>query len=118
MTDLVAPGEDDGSVLAMQPVVRRHNTAKLRALVEGLEPYVDGSYGPVNPRMCEVYMRALRELALLYRVYDPPKEKVAEEQEPALRADVVRAQVLRQLEELSGRSAPPARVNGSGPAAS
>src|SRR5687768_17207795 len=93
--------EDD--VLALQPVVRNYTAQKFKALVERLEPEVDGSYGPVNPRMVEVYMKALTEFGKLYRVYDPPKPR-EEEVPQERRAEVLRAQVEQQLTDLAARA--------------
>lgn len=93
--------QDD--VLALQPVVRSYSAAKLKALIERLEPEIDGSYGPVNPRMVEVWMKALDQLTKLYRAYDPPPprdEKPPQER----RAEQLRAEVTKQLEDLAARA--------------
>lgn len=92
--------EDD--VQALQPVIRSHNAKKLKALIEQLEPQIQGLYGPVNPRLYEVYMRALTDLAKLYRVFDPvpPRE---EEKDEERTAEALRAVVERQLQGLSER---------------
>ena len=101
MTVLEPRPEDD--VATLQPWVRSHVAQKLKTLADSLEPQVDGSYGPVNPRMIEVYMKALTEFAKLYRAYDPPKP-VEEEVPEVRRAEVLRAQVQAQLDELAARS--------------
>lgn len=98
-TDIV--GTDDADLTAMQPVVRRHNTQKLRQLIETLEPYIDGSYGPVSPRMAEVYMKALRELGLLYRIFTDLPASV--EANTPLSPVEIRARVLAQLESLAAK---------------
>lgn len=93
--------QDD--VLALQPVVRSYSAAKLKALIERLEPEVDGSYGPVNPRMVEVYMKALDQLTKLYRGYDPPPPR--DEKPPEQRrAEQLRAVVEQQLADLAARA--------------
>jgi len=102
----VAPDPRD-DVEALAPVVRSHNAQKLRALIELLEPQVDGSYGPVNPRLIEVYLKALRDLAQLYRVYappPPPKDPEDTEDRQQLRVEALRAQAERQLRELEART--------------
>lgn len=103
MTALEPRPEDD--VAALTPVVRQRNAQKVAALIERLEPEVDGSYGPVNPRMIEVYLKAIRELGTMYRVYDrppPPKEEETEAVE-VQRLEVLRAKAEAQLRELASR---------------
>lgn len=102
MTVLEPLPEDD--VLALQPVVRNHNAAKLRAIIDRLEPEVDGSYGPVNPRMIEVYLKALRELGNLYRVYDAPRPREDASGAEERSMEALRATVARQLDELAART--------------
>lgn len=96
--------------LTIQDAVRQHNAGKLRSLVEMLEPYVEGAYGPVHPRMVEVYMTALRELGRLYRVFDPPPLPEAPEEEPEsledeepARVEGLRRRALEQLSALEGK---------------
>lgn len=104
MTVLEPHPEDD--IRALAPMVRQHNAGKLQALIRHLEPQVDGSYGPVNPRLYEVYMRALKELGLLYRVYDPPPPpKDDDGRVEEARAEALRAQVEKQLTEIASRAA-------------
>lgn len=89
----------------LQPGVRAYLTGKLRDVIEHLEPYVDGTF-ELSPRMVEVYLRALREMGLLYRVYDPPKVEAGTEEEisPQKALEAVRRDVLAQLEELELRT--------------
>lgn len=102
------PSRDLASIedyTSLAPEVRAHLTAKLHMVLEALEPYLDGTF-EISPRMVEVYLRALRELGLLFRVYDPPK---APEVDPAavlapqLALEQRRQEVLSSLEELAQR---------------
>lgn len=106
MTGTVEPRPDD-DVLAMQPVIRTFNTQKLRALIDTIEPMVDGSYGPINPQLAKVYMQALNELGKLYRVYDRPPVRQEEDEPEAISVDRMRAQVEGQLRELEARHRTP-----------
>lgn len=90
----------------MQGMVRTHLAVKLKDLCEALEPYIDGTLGPVSSRHVTNYLNALKLLGQLYRVYDPPRI-VANEQEPLETAKTTRARVLGQLQELERR----ARIN-------
>ncbi len=93
--------------LMVQDAVRAHNAGKLRNLVDMLEPMIDGSYGPVAPRMVEVYITALRELGRLYRVFDaPPAPPVVPEElveAPKVRVEELVAKVEADLRALEGR---------------
>jgi hypothetical protein len=92
----------------LQPGVRAFLTGKLQALIETLEPYCDGTF-ELSPRMVEVYLRTLREMGLLYRVYDPPRadpdpEQEQEELAPLKALEAARRDILAQLEELELRT--------------
>lgn len=90
----------------LAPEVRAHLTGKLHMVLEALEPYLDGTF-EISPRMVEVYLRALRELGLLYRVYDPPKMPDSSEDaelEPQLALEMRRQEVMSSLEELASRT--------------
>lgn len=89
----------------LRPGVRAFLTGKLQGVIESLEPYVDGTF-ELSPRMVEVYLRALREMGLLYRVYDPPRVDPGheEELEPQLALEAVRRDVMSQLDELEMRT--------------
>jgi hypothetical protein len=90
----------------LSPMVRAHLTAKLENVLEAMEPYLDGTF-ELSPRMVEVYLRALRELGLLYRVYDPPRApdpREGQEMEPQLALEARRNEVLASLEELATRT--------------
>lgn len=90
----------------LKPHVRAHLTAKLEMLLDAIEPYLDGTFD-LSPRMAEVYLRGLRELGLLYRVYDPPKppEVEDEQMEPQLALEARRLEVMSSLDELASRTA-------------
>lgn len=102
MTVLEPRPEDD--VLGMQPVVRSFIAAKLRAVIEQLEPQVDGSYGPVNPRLLELYLKALTETGRLYRVYDPPKAKQDDGPGDEVQAAILREKVMAELDKIRQQS--------------
>lgn len=91
----------------LRPAVRAFLTAKLQGVLDSLEPYMDGTF-EMSPRMAEVYLRALREMGLLYRVYDPPRVDPGEEEteapSPQLALEAVRREVSSQLEELELRT--------------
>lgn len=97
---------EDYTTLA--PEVRAHLTAKLSAVLDALEPYVDGTF-ELSPAMVTVFLRTCRELGLLYRVYDPPKAgpEAVEAVAPQLALEATRADVMAQLEELAARSEHP-----------
>ena len=90
----------------LAPEVRAHLTVKLQMVCEALEPYLDGTF-EISPRMLEVYLRALRELGLLFRVYDPPRMPEVDPAAalaPQLALEQRRAEVLASLDELAERS--------------
>jgi hypothetical protein len=92
--------------LMAQGMVRAYAASELRNLIEMLKPSIDGSYGPVNPRMVEVFMTALRDLGRLYRVHDappaPPPESGLDEG-GSVDMGELRSRVLDSLAELEGR---------------
>lgn len=96
---------DPDDLEQLRAAIRQSNTVKIQAVLRSLEPQIDGSYGPVNPRLIEVYFKGLAEIAKLYGVYAPPKPK-PEEQTPDREAAVLRATAEQQLRELAQRAAP------------
>lgn len=102
---MVPIGEDEFKALTEQ--VRQHNSVKIRELLAGLEPYVDGSYGPVNPAHVRAYLEALKALGQLWRVFDKPEAKAeVVEVDEELIASAARTEVLAELaklRELRGR---------------
>lgn len=98
MTVLEPAPEDD--VLALQPVVRSFLTQNFREVIDRLKPQVDGSYGPVNPRLLELYLTANRDLGKLYRVYDPPKARKDDGPTDEVQAQVMREKILAELAKI------------------
>lgn len=95
------PRPDD--LAQLKAAIRTHNTQEIQQILRVLKPQIDGSYGPVNPRLIEVYFKGLAEIAKLYRVYDPEPEK-PDEQEPERQAGALRELAEKQLRELAERS--------------
>lgn len=103
MTDSLETREpEDWAVL--QDAIRQHNTSEIQAVLRSLKPQIDGSYGPVNPRLIEVYFKGLAEIAKLYRVYDPPRLREAEDSVERATAQL-QAAAEKQLTELAARAA-------------
>lgn len=65
---------EDHEALAAQ--MKLASTQRYKALLDGLEPYCDGSMGPVSPAHVNSYLKVCRELNLLWHAYDRPVEKV------------------------------------------
>lgn len=95
---------------------------RLAALMENLEPYVDGTMGDVSASMVSVYVKAAHELAALYGLTRPGRALTPRlplpEPEPVVDEVVVaaeraaamveaRAAGLRQLEAVKERMLPP-----------
>lgn len=103
------PNRDLASVedyTKLTPEVRAFLTVKLQEVAEALQPYIDGTF-EISPRMVEVYLRTLRELGLLYRVYDRPNIPDGaddQELEPQLALEMRRQEVMSSLEELASRT--------------
>lgn len=96
-------GKDEWELLTRQ--IRGYNLARLRELLDTLGPYVDGSFGSINPAHVKVYLQALRELGMVGRIYAPPKEEVVVDQveQPVLEAR--RQAVLDQLAAIVAKRA-------------
>lgn len=105
MTALEPRPEDD--VLGMQPVIRAFLTHNFREVIEQLKPQVDGSYGPVNPRLLELYLTANRDLGKLYRVYDPPKKRTEDGPDDEVKAGILRARISDELDKIREVTAGP-----------
>lgn len=101
MTSELEPREPD-DLAQLQDAIRRHNSREIQDILRGLKPQIDGSFGPVNPRMIEVYFKGLAEIAKLYRVYDPPRPRT-EEEAPEGAGAVLAAQAEAQLKEIAAR---------------
>lgn len=74
MSDMVRMDPEDFDALGHQ--MRLANTARLKALLDQLEPYCDGTLGPngVSPPHVAAYIKVVRELGLLWKAYDRPGE--------------------------------------------
>jgi hypothetical protein len=74
MSDLVRMDPEDFDALGHQ--MRLANTARLKALLDQLEPYCDGTLGAngVSPPHVAAYIKVVRELGLLWKAYDRPGE--------------------------------------------
>lgn len=73
---MVRMDPEDFSALSHQ--MKLANTARLKGLLDSLEPYCDGSLGAsgVSPAHVAAYIKVVRELGLLWRAYDPPAQVV------------------------------------------
>lgn len=71
MSDLVRMSPEDFEHAKEQ--VRMTLTAKYKQVLDSLEPYVDGSFGSIQPAHVTAYLKAGRELGLLWKSYDPPQ---------------------------------------------
>ena len=87
----------------LRAAIRTHNTSEIQGILRALKPQIDGSFGPVNPRLIEVYFKGLAEIAKLYRVYDPEPAR-PDEEEPGRQETVLRELAEKQLRELAERA--------------
>ena len=95
MTDLVRMTSEDFDALGHQ--MRLANTQRLKAILDSLEPYVDGSFGSINPGHVTAYVRTVAELGKLWRAYDRPV--AAPEGSDESQAAQVEAMVLSARQE-------------------
>lgn len=102
MSGDLEPRADD--LAQLKAAIRTHNTAEIQGILRALKPQIDGSYGPVNPRLIEVYFKGLAEIAKLYRVYDPEPER-PDEEAPERQEKALRELAAKQLQELADRAA-------------
>jgi len=104
MNDMVRMSPEDHEALAHQ--MKLANTQRYKALLDGLEPYCDGSMGPVSPAHVNSYLKVCRELGLLWHAYDRPAERVekgVDEEQMVLEAR--QAAVLAEFDKLREVSA-------------
>lgn len=101
MSGDLEPRPDD--LAQLKAAIRSHNTAEIQGILRALKPQIDGSFGPVNPRLIEVYFKGLAEIAKLYRVYDPEPPK-DDELEPERQGAALRELAEKQLRELAERA--------------
>lgn len=108
MTDMVRMSPDDFSNLSQQ--MRLANTQRLKAVLDSLEPYIDGSLGAVSPPHVNAYIKVCRELGLMWDSYGPPRVseevKGADEEQMVLsaRQEAVNAE-LDKLRQIGQRNA-------------
>jgi hypothetical protein len=100
MTDMVRMSPDDFGMLSQQ--MKMANTQRLKAVLDSLEPYIDGSLGAVSPPHVNAYIKVCRELGLMWEAYGPPRAteeaKGGEEEEMVLEAR--QAAVMAELGKL------------------
>lgn len=73
---------------------RMHLASKMHELMEQLQPYVDGSFGDVQPGHVQAYVRVAHELGALFQAHSRPYEKPEDKGVPA-------AKVQQMLETLA-----------------
>lgn len=88
----------------LTPVVRQFLAQRCHRLLDALEPYIDGTMGPVSSRHVGNYLTTLKLLGTLYRVYDKTPVPPAEPTPETVRAEILRDLVLGQLTELEARA--------------
>lgn len=100
MDDLVRMTPEDHEALAAQ--MRLANTARFKAILDALEPYCDGSLGPVSPTHVNAYVKTCRELGLLWHSYDKPAPvaEVKGSDEELMVLGARQAAVLAELDKL------------------
>jgi len=88
------------------PLIRGYVTGKIHGLLSALEPYVDGSMGPVSAKHVQNYVAALNLLGRVHRVFDPVQVLDVDPDEQAeKRRQVQRDRVRAQLLALEERAA-------------
>lgn len=100
MSDLVRMSPEDFEALGHQ--MRLANTARIRGVLDSLEPYVDGSLGAISPPHVSVYLKAVKELGQLWGAYAKPAPAPEESKgaDEALVLSERQAQVLKELNKL------------------
>lgn len=101
MTDLVrmTPDEQD----AARQRVKLENTRLIMELIDNLKPYIDGSLGPVSPNHANSFLKAVREVGLLWDAYAKPVAQVEEvkgQDEEVMVLQARQAQVSAELDKL------------------
>ena len=105
MSDLVRMTPEDHEALAQQ--MKLASTQAYKGLLDALEPYCDGSMGPVSPAHVNSWLKVRRELNLLWHAYDRPVERVEKGQDEeqmvlAARQEAVLAE-LQKLREIGAK---------------
>lgn len=100
MTDMVRMTPDDFAALSQQ--MKMANTQRLKAVLDSLEPYIDGSLGAVSPPHVNAYIKVCRELGLMWDSYGPPRaaEEVRGVDEEAMVLSARQDMVLAELGKL------------------
>lgn len=60
----------------IQDGLRLELATRMTRLYKALEPYVDGTFGELDPRHAAVAVQLMKELGRLYRVFDRPQTVV------------------------------------------
>lgn len=68
---MVRMSPDDFAALSQQ--MKMANTQRLKAVLDSLEPYIDGSLGAVSPPHVNAYIKVCRELGLMWESYGAPR---------------------------------------------
>ena len=100
MSELERFSAEEYDELSLQ--MKMANTARFKALLDSLEPYVDGSMGAVSPPHVTQYVKVAAELGKLWHAYDRPArgpEGVDEAQE-VLVLEARQAAVVAELAKL------------------
>src|SRR5687768_2381172 len=88
-------------------IIREHNAAKIREVLDALHPYVLGLHGgPINPAHVRAYLEALGQLGKLWRVFDRPEVPEVEgvdEQAAQIELAARQQTVLAQLAEIEAK---------------
>jgi len=101
MSDLVRMSAEEFE--SARERVRIESTRLYMELIESLKPYIDGSLGPVSPNHANSFLKAVREVNLLWDAYARPAQVVEEVKGGDLDPMVLearQAQVLGELEKL------------------
>ena len=100
MTDLARMSPEDYAALGDQ--MRMANTGRLKQILDGLEPYCDGSLGPVSLAHVNAYVKTVRELGLMWHAYDRPSGGVEEKSVEVVQMELEarQAAVLAELGKL------------------
>jgi hypothetical protein len=99
MNDMVRMSPEDYEALAHQ--MKLASTQAYKGLLDALEPYCDGSMGPVSPAHVNSYLKVRRELNLLWHAYDRPVERPKEGVDEELMVlEARQAAVLAEFEKL------------------
>lgn len=87
------------------PLVRGYITGKVYAVVQALEPYVDGTMGPVSSKHVQNQIAALTLLGRLHRCFDAaPPQEADPDLESETRRSLQRERVREQLKALEQRA--------------